>query len=365
MQPNQTQELPIQRPIIEVKGRSLSLAQLLDIMRAQGTSDLYLKIGSPIRLKIDGRVIAGESPPISRRQMDYIVGCFLTEEQRRVFHRRLVADVVHIQNNARYRLHFGFGHTGPYATVRAIGQEIMPFDKLGHPHRVAKWLTTIKSGLLILCGSTDAGKTVTCASLLENINQTQQKAILTLEDPIEYIFEDRHSLVLQREVGLHVPSFAAGVRSALRENLDVIFVGEMREIDTMEQVLRAGETGHLVVTTVHSDDALSAINRIIGTFPTADQPRIRQSLAATITGVVYQRLLPRRGGGRVPCVETLWANTAVRTILRSGDLSKLGSYVGRATGGISYRECLVDLRSFDHIEADVLAQEQARMAAGQ
>lgn len=360
-----TAELPIQRAIIEVKGRSLSLAQLLEVMRAQRTSDLYLKIGSPIRLKIEGRVVTGESPPISRRQMDYIIACFLTDEQRKVFHRRLVADVVHIQNNARYRLHFGFGHTGPYATIRAIGQEIMPFEQLGHPHRVAHWLTQVKTGLLVLCGSTDAGKTVTCSSLLDHFNQSRQAAILTLEDPIEYIFEDKRSLVLQREVGLHVPSFAEGIRSALRENLDVVFVGEMRETDTMEQVLRAGETGHLVVTTLHSDDALSAINRIIGTFPNADQPRIRQSLAATLTGVLYQRLLPRRGGGRVPCVETLWANTAVRTILRSGDLSKLASYVGRATGGIGYRECLVDLRSFDHIDADVLAQEQARLAAGQ
>ncbi len=356
---------PLHRPIIEVKGHNISLAQLLEVMRAQKTSDLYLKIGSPIRLKIEGRVVTGESPPISRRQMDYIIGCFLTEEQRRVFHRRLVADVVHIQKEARYRLHFGFGHTGPYATIRAIGQEIMPFGKLGHPHRVAQFLQQITSGLLVLCGSTDAGKTVTCASLLDHINQTRQAAILTLEDPIEYIYEDRRSLVLQREVGLHVPTFADGIRSALRENLDVVFVGEMRETDTVEQVLRAGETGHLVVTTLHSDDALSAITRIIGTFPSSDQPRIRQSLAATLTGVLYQRLLPRRGGGRVPCVETLWANTAVRNILRSGDLGKLGSYVGRATGGIGYRECLVDLRSFDHIDADVLAQEQARLAAGQ
>lgn len=365
MQPTSTQELPIQRPFIEVKGRSLSLAQLLEVMRAQKTSDLFLKIGSPIRLKIEGRVIPGESPPITRRQMEWILGCFLTPEQRQVFQRRLVADVVHIQNNARYRLHFGFGHTGPYATVRAIGQEIMPFDRLGHPQRVNQWLKNLKTGLLVLCGSTDAGKTVTCSSLLDWMNQHRETAMLTLEDPIEYIYEDRRSLLLQREVGLHVPTFADGIRSALRENLDAIFVGEMRETETMEQVLRAGETGHLVITTLHSDDALSAINRIIGTFPNADQPRIRQSLAATLSGVMYQRLLPKRGGGRVPCVETLWANTAVRTILRSGDLGKLGSYVGRATGGIGYRECLVDLHSFNKIEADVLAQEQARLAAGQ
>jgi twitching motility protein PilT len=359
-----TTELPIQRPFIEVKGHTLSLAQLLEVMRAQKTSDLYLKIGSPLRLKIEGRVVPGESPPISRRQMDWIVGCFLTEEQRKVFHRRLVADVVHIQGAARYRLHFGFGHTGPYATIRAIGQEILPFEKLGHPHRVAEWLKSVGSGLLVLCGSTDAGKTVTCTSLIDHFNRTRDAAILTLEDPIEYVFEDHRGLVLQREVGLHVPTFADGIRSALRENLDVVFVGEMRETETMEQVLRAGETGHLVITTLHSDDALSAINRIIGTFPNADQPRIRQSLAATLSGVIYQRLLPRRGGGRVPCVETMFANTAVRTILRSGDLGKLASYVGRATGGIGYRECLVDLRSFDHIDADVLNQEQARLAAG-
>jgi len=169
--------------------------------------------------------------------------------------------------------------------------------------------------------------------------------------------------VIQREVGAHTPSFGAGVKAALRENLDVIFVGEMRDLDTIEQVLRAAEMGHLVISTLHADDALSAITRIIGSFPPNEQPRIRQSLAGTLSGVVFQRLLPSASGGRTPCVETLWPTTAVRTIIRAGDLGKLGTYLGSASGGLSYRECLKRLSSANVITREVAEHEEARLRA--
>ncbi len=355
---------PLTRPVMTIKGTPVSVVDMLRGMRSEKASDMFLQTGAPVRLKLRGQVKTMETPPLSRAIVNHVMSCFLSPEEIKTLHRRRTADVVHQDGAERYRVHFAFGHTGPYTAIRLIGADILELSQLALPEVVQRRLETMRSGLLIVAGATDSGKTVTSTALLEHINANHDQAILTLEDPIEHVFAPKRSMIIQKEVGLHAASFSEGIRSALRENLDVIFVGEMRERDTIEQVLRAGETGHLVVTTVHSDDALSAILRIVGTYTPDDQPRIRQSLAATLAGVLFQRLLPRRGQeGRVPCVETLWANTAVRAIVRSGDMSKLGSYVGRATGGLGYRECLTDLHSFNEIDEDVFHQEIRRLQA--
>lgn len=353
---------PLTRPVMTIKGQPVTVVDMLRGMRTERASDMFLQTGAPVRLKLRGVVKTMDTPPLSRQILNHLMSCFLSSEEIKTLHRRGTADVVHQDGSERYRVHFAFGHTGPYSAIRLIGADILELSDIGLPSVVQKRLETMRSGLLIVAGATDSGKTVTSTALLEYINANHDQAILTLEDPIEHVFAPKRSMVIQKEVGLHTPTFSDGIRSALRENLDVIFVGEMRERDTIEQVLRAGETGHLVVTTVHSDDALSAILRIVGTYTPDDQPRIRQSLAATLAGVLFQRLLPKRGGeGRIPCVETLWANTAVRAIVRSGDMSKLASYVGRATGGVGYRDCLTDLHSFNEIDEDVFHQEVRRL----
>lgn len=359
-----TIEDPLRKRVLKVRGRDASVLDMLNGMGALQASDLFLKTGSPVRFKISGRVVTFESDIIDRRLMGHIISCFLIDEDLKRFHERMVSDVVFATDKARYRVHFAYGNSGPYAAIRIISSEIKPFQALNMPESTGRNLHGLKGGLMIVCGTTDAGKTVTCTSLLEQFNRTREQAILTLEDPVEYIFEDKRSMVIQREVGLHVPSFSDGVKAALRENVDVIFVGETRETDTIEQVLRAAETGHTVITTMHADDTISAINRLIGSFSQPDQPRIRQSLAGVITGVLYQKLLPTPQGGRVPCVESIWANMAVRTILRSGDLTKLGSYVGRTTGGIGYRDYLVHLEQTKQISRDVLDTEMARLRGG-
>ena len=354
----------IDRPVLNVRGRPMTVAELLSGMGAVRASDLFLKPGSQVRFKIAGRVATFPSDLVTKEAMDHVLGCFLDEDERRRFRDRLVMDLVHATEHARYRIHFGYGQTGPYAAIRLVGSDILPFPQLGLPEKTQEHLLSQKRGLMIVCGTTDAGKTVSCTSFLEHLNQNSEKAILTLEDPVEHVLFDKRSLVIQREVGAHIQSFAAGVRSALRENLDVIFVGEMRDNETIEQVLRAAEMGHLVITSLHAEDTLSAITRVIGTFPDNAQPRIRQALASTLVGVLYQRLLPKVGGGRVPCVETLWVNTAVRTILRVGDLSKMASYVGRATGGRSYRDSLAELGRDRLISTETQDAEIARITAG-
>lgn len=354
----------LDRKILAVRGRPMSVSELLAGMGAVGASDLFLKPGTQVRFKIAGRVATFPSDVITRDTMEHVLQCFLDDDERDRFRSRMTADLVHATEQARYRAHFAYGQTGPYAAIRVIGADVMPFTALGLPEETQKDLLALQRGLLIVCGTTDAGKTVTCTSLLEHHNLTAEKAILTLEDPVEYVLADKRSLVFQREVGVHVHGFSEGVRSALRENVDVIFVGEMRDTDTIEQVLRAAEMGHLVVTSLHSEDPLAAITRVIGSFPENAQPRIRQALASTLSGVLFQRLLPKVGGGRVPCVETIWPNTAVRTILRVGDLSKLASYVGKATGGLSFRDCLVELARKRLITSETHDTEMARLAAG-
>jgi len=354
----------IDTKLLEVRGRQISVAELLGGMGPVGASDLFLKTGSQVKFKIEGRVATFQSDIITKDVMEQVIRCFLNDDERAQFAKRMSADSVYATEHARYRVHLAYGQTGPYAAIRVIGSDILPFPKLGLPTQTQEHLLTMSRGLMIVCGTTDAGKTVTCTSLLEHINQTAQKAILTLEDPVEYVLMDKQCLVIQREVGAHTPTFADGIRSALRENLDVIFVGEVRDPETIEQSLRAAEMGHLVITSLHAEDPIAAITRLIGSFPVEAQPRIKQALASTLVGVLYQRLLPRVGGGRVPCVETLWVNTAVRTILRQGDLSKLNSYVGKATGGIGYREYLTALGRDHAISQEVQDMEVARLSGG-
>lgn len=355
---------PMEIKLMQVRGRDTSMAELLQGMAAVQASDLFLKVGAPIRFKVGGKVVPFESDRVTKESMEWILNCFLDEDDRLEFRQRMSADVVYATDQARYRVHFARGQTGPYAAIRLISSQIRAFASLGLPDPVQRNMTALTQGLLIVAGATDAGKTVTCTSLLDHISRTRQVAMLTLEDPIEYILEDDKGLIFQREVGVHAPSFADGVRGAMRENLDVIFVGEVRDNDTIEQVLRAAEMGHLVITTLHTDDALAAISRMIGSFPQADQPRIRQALAGTLVGVVFQKLLPSTDGGRTPCVEALWPNNAVRAILRTGDLGKLGTYTGAASGGLGYRECLELLRTAGRIGPEVYAEEDARLRTG-
>lgn len=349
------------KPLLAVRGRQMSVQELLVGMTALKASDLYLKTGSPVRFKISGRVVSFESDKLTRDRMERVLACFLTDEARRAFADRQVADLVYETDKARFRVHFAQGHTGPYAAIRVINQSIPSLNDLGLPRETLDRLLELKSGLLVVCGATDAGKTVTCTALLDYINRTREQAILTLEDPIEYVFEDHRSMVLQREIGHHVETFAGGIKSALRENLDVIFVGEMRGLDTIEQVLRAAEMGHLVISTLHADDVIACISRIVGSFPPAEQGRIRQSLSSVLNGVVFQRLVPTATGSRTPCVESIWPSTAVRSIMRSGDVTKLGSYLGRSAGNRSFRESLTELASAGTITRETLADQLANL----
>ncbi|MEE2828744.1 MAG: ATPase, T2SS/T4P/T4SS family [Myxococcota bacterium] len=355
---------PINEKVLTVREKQVSVANLLGGMGSMGASGLYLKIGSKLHFKMQGRVVVFDSEVVTRETMEHVLACFLSSEETSLFHQRMAADIVHQEAGSRYRVHFGYDQTGPYGCIRVISDEIMDLVSLGLPESTQKHLRDLPRGLFLVAGPTDSGKTVTCTSTLEHHNTHHEKAILSLEAPIEFVFSNSKALVFQREVGVHVPSFADGVRSALRESLDMLYLGECRQQDTIEEALRAAELGHQVITTVHADSCLSAISRLMGSFPLQEQPRIRQAIASSLAGVLYQRLLPKVGGGRIPCIESIWPNRAVRTIMRTGELSKLASYVGPVTGGIAYQDCLKALRETGLISPETFDAERGRSLTG-
>lgn len=357
-------EHPIDMKVLTVRGQQVSVANMLGGMATMGATELFLKTGSGLRFNIGGRLALFDSETITPATMDHVLSCFLGPQEVQRFHGNQSADVVHVAGDARFRVHFGYSQTGPYASICVVGSEVLPLENLGLPKGTQARLRDLPSGLVLLCGTNDAGKTVTATSLLEYYNQNLEKAILAIEAPVEHILEDKKALLIQREVGTHVPDFASGIQSAIRESMDIIFVSELHDPAAIEQALRAADLGHHVIATVQAEDCLTAITRLIGSFGDSEQPRIRQALASNLSGVVFQRLLPKTGGGRVPCVETIWANRAVRSIMRTGELSKLGSYVGATTGGLGYLDCLRNLRSDSLIEVAVFESERDRLAAG-
>lgn len=330
-------------PFIKVGDHQLSVKQALDWMIELNATDLYLKVGERVIFKVDGQVTRFKTDTVTEQHLKHLMTCFFTQSDLDRFRVRREVDLVHAEEASRYRVHLGMGNHGIYAVIRRIAQDILPLEKLGLPASILPALQRLRSGLVLVSGATGQGKTVTAVALLDHIARHRAATILTLEDPIEYIFHDHKGLFIQREVGMHVDSFADGVRAALRENLDVIYVGEMRDPDTIEQVLKAAESGHLVISTLHAEDTVGSLARIVGSVNAENQSRIRYTLSAGLTCCITQRLLPAANGGRVLGAEVIFPTTAIRTVIRSGELTKLPIYLGKSGSGLTYREHLHEL----------------------
>ncbi|MFH1464368.1 MAG: ATPase, T2SS/T4P/T4SS family [Pseudomonadota bacterium] len=351
-------------PFLKLGERSVSVQDALRWMVELNATDLYLKVGEPVIFKVDGNVSRFRSDPVGDQHLKQLMACFFSQADLDRFRVRREVDLVHAEGDSRYRIHLGTGNHGIYAVVRRIAQDILPIEKLGLPAAVLPSLMRLRSGLVLVSGATGQGKTVTAVALLDHLARTRPATILTLEDPIEYIFHDHKGLFIQREVGMHVDSFADGVRAGLRENLDIIYVGEMRDPDTIEQVLKAAESGHLVLSTLHAEDTVGSLARIIGSVTSDNQSRIRYTLSAGLACCITQRLLPSAQGGRVLAAEVIFPTTAIRTVIRGGELTKLPIYLGKSGSGVTYREHLHELYAQRAITAqtrdDELANVQAR-----
>jgi twitching motility protein PilT len=304
-----------------------SIEEALERVMQLSASDLLLSCGSPPRVRKDGRLELMSSdeavltPPDTERLLREII----EPADWKVLQRRRQVDFAFTwQSRARIRGNAYYQRDSLAATFRVLPIEVPGFELLGMPESVHR-LMERHQGLILVTGPTGSGKSTTQAAMIDYINKTRPYHIITFEDPIEYIHQHRMSIVDQRQVGDDAPTFAEGLRSAFREDPDVVLIGEMRDLDTISAALTIAETGHLVLATLHTNDAPQAINRIVDSFVGSQQQQVRVQLAACLAGVIYQQLIPAIGGGRVAAFEVLIANVAVRNMIKEGKTDQIRS----------------------------------------
>jgi twitching motility protein PilT len=337
------------------------LERLLREAVERRASDIHLTVGVPPTLRINGALVRLNLPPLGPADTLRLFESIAPEERQTVFRQNGEVDFSHtIHGLSRFRVN-AFRQRGSVAiAVRLIPEQVPTLDQLELPEVVAN-LARKPRGLILVTGPTGSGKSTTMAAMINLINEEQSCNIITLEDPIEYLHRHKKSLINQREVNADTRSFANGLRAALREDPDVILVGEMRDLDTISIAVRAAETGHLVLATLHTSDASQTIDRIIDVFPPYQQQQIRTQLSLTLQGIISQQLLPRRSGtGRVVAVEILVATPAVRNLVREGKSHQLLTVIqtGAKTGMQSMDAALRDL-----CRAGVVSDEEALMRA--
>ncbi len=316
---------------VEVKKfqeNDLNINRMIEMMNEADASDLHLRAGTPPYIRVDNDLAPLDLPIISAEDMRDIV--FQLGGQPEI-------DILESERESSFQYHAaglgylrvsGYFKLGAMAlAIRLIPEDPLPFEKLNIP-MVVRDIAHSHRGLFLVCGVTGSGKSTTLSSMVDYINGIRRTHIITIEDPIEFVYKDKKSLVSQRKVGRDTFSFGNALRGALREDPDVILVGEMRDMETIRAAVSAAETGHLVFSTLHTMTAVDTINRVISYFPQAERDLIRQELAYTLRGVVCQRLLRRKGGGRIPCVEILLGGSPlVRDSILDGEIDRLHSII--------------------------------------
>ncbi len=318
----------------------------LNTLLAHNGSDLHLKSGSHVRVRIHGVLKKLGDDILLPEQLDKLAREIMTEAQYQKLQQERSIDFSYLLDSAnRFRVNVFFQMDGLSAVFRTISMEIPTLEKLGLPEVVGSFAEAPR-GLVLVTGVTGSGKSTTLAALTNRINETSPKHIITLEDPIEFIHRDNKALINQRAIGEDTHSFSDALRAALREDPDIILVGEIRDLETADLVLHAANTGHLVFSTLHTLDAKETINRIIGMFPKEKQNNIREVLASVLTGVISQRLAPTISGGRTAVVEVLVRTARMVEMITSGRSNEILSVIeeGRDTyGSLTFDQHLLDL----------------------
>ncbi len=323
------------------------LDDLLRLTAQQEASDLHLKVGRPPVLRIFGEL----TPQVTYRalipeDLERYYRQVTSAEQRARFQRDLELDLSHeIPDLARFRINVARQRGTITMVMRRLRIKIPTLEEMNLP-MVCRELVTKPRGLILVTGPTGSGKTTTLAAMIRYLNESQARRIVTCEDPIEYIFEDQKCVITQRELGEDTPSFASALKHALRQDPDVILVGEMRDVETIGMAITAAETGHLVLSTLHTAGAALTIDRIIDVFPPHQQPQVRTQLGGILEGVLSQTLLPKVGGkGQVPAVEVMVATAAVRNLIREAKTHQLPGIIetGQRIGMKTLDQALVEL----------------------
>jgi twitching motility protein PilT len=302
------------------------LDELLRLMKQQGASDLHLASGSAPYLRVHGKMVKLNYRAVSTDVCQALIFEILTERQRQLFLDNWDLDASYVlEGVGRFRVNVFLQRKGIGAVLRLIPEEIQTIEELGLPEQLID-LIDVSEGLVLVTGPTGCGKSTTLASMIHTINVNQPAHIITIEDPIEFVHQNHLSLVNQREISSHTQSFHDALRAALREDPDIILVGEMRDLETISLALTAAETGHLVFGTLHTNSATKTVDRIIDAFPEGQQEQIRVMLSESLRGVVAQALLPRADGhGRVPVIEVLVNTAAVSNLIREGKTFQISS----------------------------------------
>jgi twitching motility protein PilT len=322
-------------------------SDLLRMAVAQGASDLHLVPGSIPLARIDGHLIPMPNLPHFLPEACVELVCqVLNKDQRARLERELVLDFSLELDQSRFRGNVCFQRAGMEAIFRVIPMQIPTPESLLLPTSVMK-VAEFPRGLVLVTGATGTGKSTTMACILDLINQNRNGNIITIEDPIEFIFPSKRCVVSQREIGLHTPNFASALKFVLRQDPDVVMLGEMRDLETISAALTVAETGHLVIATLHSPDAAQAVDRIIDVFPSNQQQQIRTQLAGVLKAVIAQTLLPcANGKGRVAAREVMHVNSAIASLIRQAKTHEIGSAIdmGFRDGMISMHRAIADLQ---------------------
>jgi twitching motility protein PilT len=311
-----------------------NLQQLLRAMVEKGASDMHITAGSPPVLRIDGAVVPLKLPPLSKADAKQLCYEMLTDEQRDIFERANELDLSFpLRNVSRFRANIYVQRGAVAGAFRQIPFKILSFEELGLPPVIAE-IAKRPRGLVLVTGPTGSGKSTTLASIVDKINSEQRFHIMTIEDPIEYVHPHKLSIVNQREIGADTASFKDALKYVLRQDPDVVLIGEMRNLETVEAALTIAETGHLVFATLHTNSAVSSINRIIDVFPAHQHSQVRAQLSFTLLAVMSQVLLPRaNGSGRILAMEVMIPNPAIRNLIREDKLHQIYSQMQMGQSG--------------------------------
>jgi twitching motility protein PilT len=337
----------------------VDITELLTFTQKQSASDLHLSSGQPPILRVDGDIAPLRVAALSAEEVTTMLHSVMNEKQRSDYELNLEIDfAMRFGDNCRFRVNAFYTVNGPAAVFRLIPNEVVTLRSLKMPDILTK-LTYLQRGIILVTGPTGSGKSTTLAAMVNHINESMPRHIITVEDPIEFIHTSKRALINQRELGSHTLSFARALKSALREDPDVILVGELRDLETIKLALTAAETGHLVMGTLHTSSAAKTIDRIIDVFPPHDKEMVRSMLAGSIEAIISQALLKRaEGAGRVAAYEILLATPAVRNLVRENKIAQIQSLiqVGSKKGMITMRDCIYGL-----LEKGLISNEMAKM----
>lgn len=304
---------------------------LFNMMKEQGASDLHLSTGNPPIFRLHGEMVRLNFKPLGHEELKTILFEILTANQKEQFEATKDLDFAYsVPDLARFRGNVLMQHRGIAAVFRLIPGKVLSCDDLSLPDGVRR-MTNFKKGLVLVTGPTGSGKSTTLAALIDHINSTRKEHILTLEDPLEFIHENKLSLLNQRQIGEHTESFSSALKAALREDPDIILVGEMRDLETIQLAMSAAETGHLVFGTLHTNTAAKTVDRIIDVFPTEQQQQVRAMLSESLKGVVCQQLLKTaEGKGRVAAFEIMFGTPAIANLIREAKTYQITSIIQTA-----------------------------------